>query len=574
MNLMEIRAKARRLRQRHDLKLIVVDYLQLMTSPKRTESRQQEVADLSRGLKLLAKEVECPVIAVSQLNRGPEQRTDKRPQLSDLRESGCLTASTRVMRADDNSEVSLGELLAAGLTDVPVWALNERLQYTPRAMTHVFPSGRKPVFRLTLTSGKQIDATANHPFLTYAGWQPLGELAAGDRLAVPRHVPPPLLRRPWREDELILLAHLLGGGSFVKKQPIRYASVDEQNLAAVTRAAKHFHITAVRDDFLAARVTTLRLPAPFRLARGRRNPIALWLDTMGLFGLRSSEKFLPESLFSIPKEQVKLFLAHLWAADGSVTVLKNGRGGRIYFGSTSRRMVEGISRLLLRFGISTRLRENAAADHRPQYTLDVSGRDDQLRFLREIGVFGARSAACGELLAILENSRSNTNVDTVPKDVWNDVRRILADKGMSHQEFARKIGTQFCGSALWKRAPSRHRLARIATVLDDAGLELQATNDVFWDEISSIEPLGEQNVYDATVLGVHNFVANGIATHNSIEQDADVVILLHRDDYYDKESPRAGEADFIVAKHRNGPTDTVTVAAQLHLSRFVDMAIV
>jgi replicative DNA helicase len=90
MNLMEIRAKARRLRQRHDVKLIVVDYLQLMTSPKRVESRQQEVAELSRGLKLLAKEVDCPVIAVSQLNRGPEQRQDKRPQLSDLRESGAI----------------------------------------------------------------------------------------------------------------------------------------------------------------------------------------------------------------------------------------------------------------------------------------------------------------------------------------------------------------------------------------------------------------------------------------------------------------------------------------------------
>ena len=90
MTMMEIRAKARRLKQRNDLKLIVVDYLQLMTSGKRVESRQQEVSEFSRQMKLLAKELEVPVIAISQLNRGPEQRTDKRPMLSDLRESGSL----------------------------------------------------------------------------------------------------------------------------------------------------------------------------------------------------------------------------------------------------------------------------------------------------------------------------------------------------------------------------------------------------------------------------------------------------------------------------------------------------
>ena len=90
LSMMEIRAKARRLKQRHDLKLIVIDYLQLMTSGKRVENRQQEVSEFSRHLKLMAKELNIPVIAISQLNRSPEQRSDKKPMLSDLRESGSI----------------------------------------------------------------------------------------------------------------------------------------------------------------------------------------------------------------------------------------------------------------------------------------------------------------------------------------------------------------------------------------------------------------------------------------------------------------------------------------------------
>lgn len=95
---------------------------------------------------------------------------------------------------------------------------------------------------------------------------------------------------------------------------------------------------------------------------------------------------------------------------------------------------------------------------------------------------------------------------------------------------------------------------------------------MFWDRIVSIEQLGSQPVYDATVKGTHNFIADGIVAHNSLEQDADIVMLIHRPDAWERDDPRAGEADLILAKHRNGPTTTVTVAHQLHYSRFFDMA--
>jgi replicative DNA helicase len=193
-------------------------------------------------------------------------------------------------------------------------------------------------------------------------------------------------------------------------------------------------------------------------------------------------------------------------------------------------------------------------------------------FLQKIGAYGAPATACQQLQEILVNIARNTNVDTIPADVWRRVRAVLTEREMSHRQFEPAIGIQFCGSTPWPQSPSQPRLATVADVLGDAELDMLATNDVLWDEVVAVEPIGARDVYDATVLGKHNFIADGIAVHNSIEQDADVVVLLHREDAYERESPRAGEADLIVAKHRNGPTATVTVAFQGHYSRFVDMA--
>jgi replicative DNA helicase len=498
MSMMEIRSKCRRLKQRNDLKLVVIDYLQLMSSPKRVENRQQEVSELSRSLKLLAKELNVPVVALAQLNRGPEMRTDKRPLLADLRESGCLTAATRVMRADTNAEVSLGELLASGERNIPVWALDERLRYVRATMSHVFPTGRKETYALHLASGRRIEATRNHRFLTLDGWRPLADLALGSRIAVPRSTPSPLVAVPWPEDRVALLAHRLGDSS--------------------------------------------------------------------------DEKIMPAEVFQLPDDQIALFLRHLWASGGSVAVSRSGCSGRICYRSTSRRLLDDVASLLRRLAIDARISDVEPSQHPRQYVLDVSGRDDQMTFLRKIGADGVLRRASDGLLKILEAVSQTTNVDTIPDDVWRRVRRALSEHPMSDRRDSAAISTQLGGCTPREYAPGRAKLAMVAEVLDDAELELLATNDVLWDEIVSVSPLGVAEVYDATVTGLHNFIADGIAVHNSIEQDADVVILLHREDAYERESPRAGEADLIVAKHRNGPTTTVTVAFQGHYSRFVDMA--
>jgi replicative DNA helicase len=287
--------------------------------------------------------------------------------------------------------------------------------------------------------------------------------------------------------------------------------------------------------------------------------------------LRSHEKFIPPKIFSLSNSQLALFLRHLWATDGSITVAKTGNV-RIYYATTSERLARELQVLLLRFGVVARIRAVGNTYGHPQWTVDVAGMEEQVRFIDDIGCHGQRRVSSLEARVRLTQMKKTGRFDTIPSDVWGRVRDVLHEREMTLSGMQKMVGTISGGDLNAKICPSRARLARIAQVLEDSHLEMMATNDVYWDTVASIESVGLKPVYDATVLETHNFVANGINVHNSIEQDADVVILLHREDAYEKESPRAGEADLIVAKHRNGPTATVTVAFQGHYSRFVDMA--
>jgi replicative DNA helicase len=195
---LEMRAKARRLKAEHGLGLIVVDYLQLVSGPGRAENRQQEISSISRSLKGLAKELSVPVLALSQLSRAPEARTDRRPQLSDLRE--CVRGETLVLLADGSRE-RIRDLVG---TTPEVLALEGEGVVRARS-DKIWRVGRRPVFDVELASGRRVQATARHRLFGARGWVRVGSLVPGDRLAIAPETPPrpkasglpPALRGPW-----------------------------------------------------------------------------------------------------------------------------------------------------------------------------------------------------------------------------------------------------------------------------------------------------------------------------------------------------------------------------------------
>lgn len=404
----QIRSQARRLQaeQNKDLGLIIIDYLQLMEGAG--DNRVQELSRITRSLKGLARELSVPIIALSQLSRGVEARTNKRPMLSDLRESGCLTGDSLVTLADTGLQVPIKDLV--GKYGFAVWALNENTMKLEKAIvTNAFSTGIKPVFTLKTRLGRKISATANHQFLTINGWKRLDELSSKQHICLPRHFPI-IGKQTITYSEVALL-----GDCTLPSHAIQYTTREIDLPENVAFLAKELFSDAIVSRISPERLWyQVYLSAAQRLTHGIRSSIAKWVESLGVFGLRSYEKCVPQDLFS-----------------------------------------------------------------------------------RALKV--ANIAKSGELLAF-----DNT--------------------------------------------------------------------DIYWDEIISIKLDGEEEVFDLTVPRLHNFVANNIIVHNSIEQDADIVMMLYRDEYYSPDTPDRGIAEVHLAKHRNGPTGTIKLLFDPQFTKFKNLA--
>lgn len=574
---LQMRTKCRRLAHEFGLDLVIVDYMQLMSAGGQYENnRVQEISYISRAIKELARELNVPVISAAQLSRAVEQRQDKRPQLSDLRESGCLAGETLVYLPDTGQQVPIRTL--SGTNGFRVLSLDEgRYRLNTAQVQNAFCTGVKPVYRLTTRLGRTIRATGNHKFLTLSGWKRLDELTPADEIAVPRGLQGPEAQT-LRDDELALLGHLIGDGCTLPNHATQYTTREPELAETVVSLADH-----VFGEMLRPRIHQetgrswyqVFLTASQRLTHGVYNPVKLWLEELGCFGLRSHEKFVPNAVVAQPPAAIGVFLRHLWATDGCINMKKTARGmyPAVYYASSSPRLAHDVQTLLLRLDINARVKRVPQGNKgRDQYHVIVTGATDLTRFVERVGAVGTRRREMlAKITAYLDTHIENTNRDIIPSAVWQlHAIPAMQAQGVTTRALHAGLGNAYCGTALYKQNISRGRAGRLAEVVMSEPIQALATSDVYWDSIVSIEPDGETDVYDLTVPGPSNFVANNIIVHNSIEQDADLVMFLYRDVVYNEATEFPNRADIIVAKHRNGPTGVVSLHFEKSLTKFSD----
>ncbi|MEG4321502.1 MULTISPECIES: replicative DNA helicase [unclassified Microcoleus] len=246
-----------------------------------------------------------------------------------------------------------------------------------------------------------------------------------------------------------------------------------------------------------------------------KNPLTHWLEKLGLMGKNAHQKTVPDIVFRLRRSQVALFLNRLFSTDGWATLLTSGQS-QLGYCSVSEGLARHVQHLLLRFGIIAALKKRLVKyknTRNPAWFIDITDAKSINIFISEIGIFG-KEAALFKVKEALKNKEYHSNRDLIPVEAWEYLE--LAKGNESWACLAKRAGIKgYSNIHVGKRALSRERFLVLATALDNLSLKQLANSEVYWDEIVSIEPMGNKQVYDLTIPETHNFVANDICVHNT-----------------------------------------------------------
>ena len=578
----EIAAKVRDMKHRckkvgAKLKVAVIDYLKYVKpSDRYAGHRVHEFGEISRGCKQLAKDEDICVVLLVQLSRKVEERESKRPMLSDLRD--CLAGESLVTDADTGDRVPIREIAERGMR-FNVWAMGADMKLHKRRISDAWAVKVQPVYRLVTRLGREIRCSGGHRFRIASGeWKPVREIARGTVIALPRLLGEPVIPSTMSVAQASILGWLLGDGYFGGSAALTVSTEDEAEIA-VAMAKEAFpelqpYWKDERKDTPAKRVFL----TTGQLCGAGKNTATRWLRGLGLWGIRGAGKFIPPEVFRQPNEVVAACLRGLFHADGGIV----GGAKEIKLVSISERLVRDAQHLLLRLGINASVRSNLhrASGFRPStsviWTLAISGRGPITSFMKNVGFLGRKHDDAIAGLPTEAKKGDTGHVDRLPREVSAIVAGWKAKRNLSHRDLG------WCDQG---KMMSRATAGMLAITLSDPILEMFANSDLIWDEVKSIDLVGDEMTYDLVVSDLHNFVVDGFITHNSgeLEEDADVVLLCYREAYYLINDPRSADLgeriallqndmEVNIAKQRNGPPGPVKVWCSMATASIRNMA--
>jgi replicative DNA helicase len=422
----------------------------------------------------------------------------------------CLTGAASIFDPLSGSRRAMKDVVAACERGEDVWvaSLDRSFRLRPARVSGAHRNGRRPVFRLATRLGRRIEATSNHPLLTARGWRPLHRLSTGDRIAVPRILPIPERHASMEDHELVLLAALIADGAITGRTPCFCFGADSPVLGEVVAAAATMGLQ-VRDSGGdgTGRISAGRGSGP--------NPLRALLEQHGLWGRSSADKFVPDAIVGLTNRQISRFLSILYGCDGHIYASERLR--QVGYTTISERLARDVQHLLLRLGIVSSIRTLRRAVYEGTGTVArevrITGQEGLRTFCTSVGAHGKGDRAA-KLLKGLEGATRGTNVDTVPADVWHTIKYAMGGRPIRSLSVAtgRPLNHNW---HIGSRGLSRPLLEEIAVGLHEPALFNLAHSDVWWDEVASIEPVGEAETFDLTVPDYHNFVADDVIVHNS-----------------------------------------------------------